>query len=91
MYTVYKLSPTYAEPCVGLLFVCEYRQERERICSVLSRFGLAKGTVCPLPLECGVCVTDKQYSLLTIKETLDIMQNRKLCKTEVNLRKRYHM
>lgn len=97
MFNVYKVTSNENPDVTEILFVCEYRQERERICEALSTLGLynAVPSVRLDYLDCAVAVEsvngNRQFTILSVPETLAIMRNKQLRKTEVNLRKRYRM
>lgn len=95
MYTCYEVSN--GNSVTMLLFVCEYRQECTRIAAALSRKGIADRTQSPRLeyMDCAVAVEsvngNRQFTILSVPETLAIMRNKQLRKTEVNMKKRYHM
>ena len=97
MFNVYKVTSNENPDVTEILFVCEYRQERERICETLSTLGFynAVPSVRFDYLDCAVAVesvnANRQFTILSVTETLAIMRNKQLRKTEVNMKKRYHM
>ena len=96
MYTCYEVSNN-ANAVAMILFVCEYRQERSRIAAALSKKGVQNCVRTPRLeyMDCAVAVEsvngNRQFTILSVPETLAIMRNKQLRKTEVNMKKRYHM
>lgn len=94
MFNVYKVTSNEHPDVTEILFVCEYRQERERICEALSTFGLynAVPSVRLDYLDCAVAVDKDKYGrrffkILTIQETMTVLQDKHLRKTEINPQK----